>query len=145
MLTGITAARTTREIVAAAPPRTIVEVQLLLFRRIKDTAIHEAKKTRDGLPTPTALLERAWIEQHSQPGMEGWETSFGNCCRMLREDENEERIKALAEIGRAWRKALGDWGRRRWQEQLEQIERMKAEANPAWARGRAIQNELPLD
>lgn len=145
MLTQVTAARTTREIEVAAPHRTVVEVQLLLFRRLKDTAIHEAKKTRDGLPTPTALLERAWIEQYTMPGSPGWETSFANCCKMLQEDENEERSKALDEINRTWRKNLLDWGRRKWQGRLEHIAELKAQENPEWSRRRAVQDELPLE
>lgn len=145
MLTQVTAARTTRSIEVAEPQRRTVEVPLLLFRRLKDQAIYEAKKTREGLPTSEALLERAWIEQPSSPGWQGWETSFENCCRMLREDPAEERGKAMASIDRAWRKALLDWGRKKWQARLEWIAELKAQDNPAWAARRAIQDELPLE
>jgi hypothetical protein len=145
VLTQVTAARTTRDIEVAGPRRTIVEVQLLLFRRLKDTAIHEAKKTRDGLPTHIAMLERAWVEEFSAPGMPGWQTSFANCCKMLGEDAHEERTKALDEINRAWRKAVMDWARRKWQGKLEYIAELKAQENPAWSARRAVQDELPLE
>jgi hypothetical protein len=145
MLTAVTAARTSRDIEVAAPRRTVVEVQLLLFRRLKDTAIHEAKRTRDGLPTRLALLERAWIEEYSAPGSPNWQTSFANCCKMLDEDAGEERSKALREIERAWRKAVTDWARKRTQQRMEVIAELKAQENPAWSARRALQDELPLE
>lgn len=144
MLTQVTAARRTREIEIDAPQRTEAEVALLLFRRLIATALHEAKKTRDGLPTTAALLERAWFEEHTPVESHGYMTSFAHCCRMLGMDESEERARALKEISRQWHKALVDWGRKKWQEKLEAIETLKAEDNPAWAARRAIQNELPL-
>lgn len=143
-LTQVTAQRSMRSIDSAQPRRLTAEVPLLLFRRLKDQAIYEAKKTKNGIPITSALLERAWIEQHVSPTSPNHETSFGNCCRMLGEDESAERIKALKEIDRHWHKALIDWGRKQWQTKLEAIETMKAEDNPAWAARRAIQSELPL-
>jgi hypothetical protein len=147
MLTGVTAAATqnTRVIKVDQSARPSAEVALLFFRRLKDQAIYEAKRTRDGLPTKCALLERSWVEQFTQPGWPGWKTSFANCCLMLGEDVNEERAKALKEIDRTWRKALVDWGRRKWQYQLEQIENMVAGDNPALTAHRGVQGELPLD
>lgn len=145
MLTQVTAQRSQRTMQTDRPARRVVEVSLLLFRRLKDQAIYEAKRTRDGLPTASALLERAWIEQFSQPGWDGWETSFSNCCRMLGEDVNEERDKAVREINRVWRKALIDWGRRKWQTRLEQIEVMKSGDNPALAAHRGVQQELTFE
>lgn len=144
MLTEVTAARRTREIEIAAPRRTEAEVALLLFRRLIATALHEAKRTRDGLPTTAALLERAWFEEHAPVGSQAYLTSFTHCCRMLGLNESEERAQALKEISRQWHKSLVDWGRKKWQEKLEAIETLKAEDNPAWAARRAIQNELPL-
>jgi hypothetical protein len=144
MLTQVTAARTTRELTNSGTRKTPVEVHLLLYRRLKDTAIHDAKRSLNGLPTRIALLERAWVEQYSQPGWPGWETSFQNCCLMLNEDPSEERVKALKEIDRVWRKSLVDWGRKRWQKALEEIETLKAGESPAWCVGRSIQDELPL-
>lgn len=144
MLTEVTAARRTREIEVDAPRRTEAEVALLLFRRLIATALHEAKKTRDGLPTNTALLERAWFEEHTPLESHAYLTSFAHCCHMLALNESEERARALKEISRQWHKALVDWGRKRWQEKLEMIETLKAEDNPAWAARRAIQSELPL-
>lgn len=144
MLTEVTAARTTRSIEVAEPRRMKAEPALLFFRRLKDLAVHEAKQTRNGLPTRTALLGRAWIEHHSEPTNPDWKTSFANCCRMLGEDENEERIQALKEIRRAWQKALADWGRKRWQAGLEEIELLMAEGNPAWAARVGVQGELLL-
>jgi hypothetical protein len=145
MLTQITATRNTREISHSQVHTAPIEVELLLYRRLKDTAIHEAKRTVNGLPTRLALLERAWIEQFAQKGSMGWQTSFNHCCLMLHEDANEERAKALREISRVWRKSLIDWGMKRWQKLLEEIELMKAEDSPAWSAGRAIQDELPLE
>ena len=145
MLTELTANRTTREITQAEPHKVAVEVHLLLYRRLKDTATHDAKRTLNGLPTRIALIERAWIEAFSQKGFPNWRTSFSYCCQMLGEDPLEERSNALREIERAWRKALVDWGRRRWQKGLEEIEGMEAEENPHWNMRRAIQEELPIE
>lgn len=145
MLTQITAARTSRSIETAKTVRRTAEVSLLFFRRLKDQAINEAKRTRDGLPVKNALLERAWIEQYSAPGCVGWETSFANCCKMLGEDAEEERTKAIKDIDRAWRKALVDWGRRCWQQSLAKIEELKAGDNPTLAARRGVQEELPLE
>lgn len=145
MLAEVTAQRTTSTVENAQRRPEKAEVALLLFRRLIDNCLHEAKRTRDGEPTSTAILERAWFEHHTPEGSEAYLTSFGHCCRMLGLDEREERARVLAEIDRHWRKALMDWGRKRWQERLETVERMKAEENPAWSRGRAVQDELPLD
>lgn len=145
MLTEITAQRSTRELKNSTRRPETAEVALLLFRRLIDNCLHEAKKTSAGLPTSTAVLERAWFEHHAPEGSEAYLTSFGNCCRMLGLDEREERARILAEIDRHWRKSLLDWGRKQWQQRLEAVERMKAEENPAWARGRAVQDELPLN
>jgi hypothetical protein len=144
MLTQVTAARTTRSIEVAEVRRINAEPALLFFRRTKDLAIHEAKQTKNGLPTRIALLGRAWVEHHSQPEHGDWPTSFANCCRMLGEDAGSERAKAVKDIDRAWRKALSDWARKQWQRGLEEIETMMAEGNPAWAARVGVQNELPL-
>ena len=145
MLTQVTAARNTREITQCETRKTEVQVQLLLYRRLKDTAVHDAKRTLNGLPTKIALLERSWLEAYSQEGFPGWRTSFQYCCLMLGEDAGEERAKALKEVSRAWHKALIDWGRKRWQKSLEEVCRMEAEESPAWSLRRAIQDELPLE
>lgn len=145
MLTQVTAAVSRREVRTSEPRKRMIHVPLLLFRRLKDNAIHEAKKTYQGLPTKTALLERAWIEQHCEPGWLGWETSFSNCCLMLGEEESIARHAALVLIDKHWHKALVDWGRRRRMEMLEEIHLMKASDNPAWSKHHAVQAELPMD
>ena len=146
MLTEVTALRTqgTSEIRSAAPRKRMVHVPLLLFRRILDTAAHEAKKTHNGEPTKVAVLERTWFEQHCEPGWLGWEASFSNCCLMLEIEESASRRGFLREIDRAWAKALTDWGRRRRNQILEEIMREKAADNPAWAKMNWVQEYLPI-
>ena len=144
MLTGITATMTNREVQSAAPRKRVVHVPLLLFRRLRDQALHEAKKTHEGMPTRAAMLERTWFEQHCEPKWPGWETSFSNCCLMIGLDENEDRREALRQIDRAWQKALTDWGRRRREEILDELRELKATDNPAWAKRHAIQEDLPI-
>ena len=144
MLTQVTATMKRREVQNAGPAARTIPIPLLLFRRLLDTALHEAKRTRDGIPTFNAILERAWFEQHVEPGWLGWETSFANCCRMLGEDEEEARRGCLRQINRAWGKALTDWGRKKREEVLAEILELKAADNPAWLKRHAVQEELPL-
>jgi hypothetical protein len=144
MLTEVTAASTNRDIVQGDRRKEAVECTLLFYRRMKESGIHEAKRTVNGLPTKMALLDRAWVEEFSQKGWPNWKTSFEHCCLMLREDAAEERAKAVKDIDRAWRKALVDWGRKRALRALEEMAQLQAEQNPEWAKRRAIQEDLPL-
>ena len=145
MLTGITATMTTREVQTAAQRPTVMPVALSYFRRQDELALHAAKRTRAGLPTPGALLERSWFEMHYEKDWLGWESSFSNVCAMLGWHESDTRRARLDDIDRVWRKSLLDWGRLERDRRMTELLALKIIDNPQWARRHAIQEELPIE
>lgn len=81
---------------------------LLVYRRLIDTAVTEAKKTRHGAPTDNALMQRYWIQQHRPPqsDKDEWERSFECACHFLDLDVDAERKRLLAEIDDAITRAI---------------------------------------
>jgi hypothetical protein len=86
---------------------------LLLPRRLIDTAVADAKKTRHGLPTDLAICQRWWISDNrpqrgdrSKVGRMLYALSFESCCEMLDLDVDEERKRVLAEIDDAIVRAM---------------------------------------
>lgn len=109
----VDASRTNRSLAAAAAgpsPRPQLEANpvLLVYRRLIDTAVTEAKKTRHGQPTDNALMQRWWIQQHrpSQTDKEEWERSFECACHFLDLDVDAERKRLIAEIDDAITQAV---------------------------------------
>jgi hypothetical protein len=74
--------------------------QLLLWRRMIEFSVAEAKKTVDGLPTDLAILARWWIAdfQPNEREKDEWERSFACACQWLDLDAAKERKKRLREI-----------------------------------------------
>ncbi|HEY1502566.1 MAG TPA: hypothetical protein VGF88_23525 [Acidobacteriaceae bacterium] len=136
---------TTREVQTAAHRPTVVPVALSYYRRQDELALHAAKRTRNGIPTAGALLERSWFEAHSEVGWMGWESSFSNICKMLNWEEAPTRAARIEDIDRVWRKSLLDWGRLERDRRMSELLDLKIIDNPAWARRHAIQEELSLD
>lgn len=80
---------------------------LLVWRRLLNHAVDEAKKTMDGLPTDLAILARWWIAdlQPQQSDRNEWERSFGCACQWLDIDPGEERRRLVREIDKALKRA----------------------------------------
>ena len=127
MTVRVDAARTNRSLTGGQPDRAaslrhrrtvLAQPVLMKWRRLIDTAEAEAKKTRDGFPTDTALSERWWIEinRPSKPSPEDhselvqmlYAGSFDCCCEMLGLDAKEERKRIRREIKAAWLVAFED-------------------------------------
>jgi len=144
MLTEVTANMRERSIQDTSPLKRVIPVALSFYRRLDETALHCAKRTRDGMPTLGAVLERVWFEVHSEPGFLGWECSFANVCQMLGWNEAETRVQRLAEIDRAWRHALTDYGCKRRNRMIAEILAMEAPNNPLWVRRHFVQEDLPM-
>ena len=73
---------------------------LKFWRWMINSAVSDAKKTRNGLPTDAAILARWWLEEHkpSQSERGEWERSLACCCQWLEVDLDAERKRLLAEI-----------------------------------------------
>jgi len=73
---------------------------LLFWRRYIDSAVAEACKTRWGVPTDSAILERWWIEEHKPDRKDAveWERSFACACGWLNLDAEAERMRLVAVI-----------------------------------------------
>lgn len=111
----IDAARTDRSLVAKAPARkrTKADPVLLMWRRLIESAVADAKRTRYGLPTYSAILARWWIEEHKpkQSEAEDWERSFECACSWLKLDVDAERKLLLAQIDDCLRESLLEYAR----------------------------------
>ena len=79
------------------------EPALLLWRRLIDLALDEAKRVRFGEPTDTAIVGRWWIEVEDVPEATGREfrVTFERCCKFLGIDAVTERPRLLREIDAA--------------------------------------------
>ncbi len=109
----VDASRTNRSLAAAAAgpsrrPQLEANPVLLVYRRLIDTAVTEAKKTRHGAPTDNALMQRYWIQQHRplRTDKDEWERSFECACHFLELDVDAERKRLLAEIDDAITEAV---------------------------------------
>lgn len=80
---------------------------LLVWRRLLNHAVDEAKKTIDGLPTDLAILARWWIAdlQPTESQQDEWERSFGCACHWLDIDPDAERRRLVREIDKALKAA----------------------------------------
>jgi hypothetical protein len=80
---------------------------LLVWRRLLNHAVDEAKKTIEGLPTDLAILARWWIAdlQPTHSDKDEWERSFGCACHWLDIDPAVERKRLVREIDAALKKA----------------------------------------
>jgi hypothetical protein len=76
---------------------------LLVWRRLLNHAVDEAKKTTEGLPTDLAILARWWIAdlQPTRGQHDEWERSFGCACHWLDIDPVLERKRLVREIDKA--------------------------------------------
>jgi len=76
---------------------------LLVWRRLLNHAVAEAKKTIDGLPTDLAILARWWIAdlQPTEKESNEWERSFACACHWLHIDAVVERKRLVREIDAA--------------------------------------------
>jgi hypothetical protein len=76
---------------------------LLVWRRLLNHAVAEAKKTLDGLPTDLAHLARWWIAdlQPARHEHDEWERSFACACQWLDIDASKERKRLVREIDAA--------------------------------------------
>jgi hypothetical protein len=113
----VSAAATNRNLAQEAGPRVVRGNPTQLFwRRQIETALHDAKKTRHGMPTGPAVLARWWIAENRPPQSEKerWEVSFECACHWLDEDVHEYRKILLGAIDAAWAKARDD----HWQQSL---------------------------
>src|ERR1700733_5906677 len=144
MLTEVTANMRERAVQTSAPQRTALPVALSFYTRLGETALHCAKRTREGIPTVAALLDGVWFEVHSEPGFLGYEASFANVCKMLGWDERQKRQERLREIDRAWKHALSDYGRKRRELMIAEVMGLEAPNNPGWVRRHAVQEDLPM-
>ena len=105
----IDASRTNRSLAAAAAgpsvrPQLTVELPLLAWRRLIDTSLATAMKTKDGLPTYLAIMERWWLCEHRPPqsDKDEWERSLECACHFLDLDFQAERAKYTAKIDDVW-------------------------------------------
>ena len=125
MTVRIDAQRTNRSLTRQQPDRAaslrreriaLADPTLMKWRRLLDTAEAEAKKTRDGFPTDTALSERWWLEinrppkpspdDHSEGTQMLYAGSFNCCCEMLGMDAKAERKRIRLSIRAAWMAAF---------------------------------------
>jgi hypothetical protein len=94
-----------------AQPKALVSKRadppLLVWRRLLNHAVDEAKKTADGLPTDLAILARWWIAdlQPQESDRHEWERSFGCACHWLDIDAVVERKRLVREIDQVLKKA----------------------------------------
>ena len=105
MSVRVDASRTNRSLSAAAAgpsrrPQLTVDLPLLYYRRQIDSAVAGAKKTRCGLPTCLAILDRWWIVEHrpKQAERDEWERSFECACHFLGLNAETERARLKTEI-----------------------------------------------
>jgi hypothetical protein len=77
--------------------------RLLLWRRMIEFSVAEAKKTLDGLPTDLAILARWWVAefQPKETDKDEWERSFECACHWLELDVVKERRRLVMEIDAA--------------------------------------------
>src|ERR1700752_5181153 len=102
------AARTDRSLnQPAAPKKLRKDPQLLFWRRMIESAVADAKRTRNGLPTDIAIMAKLWIVEYrpTQEDREGWMLSFACACHWLDLDPDAERQKRLDEINAALHEA----------------------------------------
>jgi len=81
---------------------------LLVWRRLIDTAVDEAKRVRFGEPTDSAILARWWIEVEDDPDVQAVEfrATFERACGFLGIDNvATERAKLLKDIDTSWKGA----------------------------------------
>ena len=106
----IDAASTDRSVAEPAPlrPGLVANPVLKLWRWMINSAVADAKKTRNGLPTDGAIHARWWLEDHQpvESDREEWERSFAACCMWLDLNVGEERARVLREVDAAWKTAL---------------------------------------
>jgi hypothetical protein len=94
---------------------------LLFCKRLKDTAIDDAKETDPvtGEPTDEAMMDRMWIERKADPrDKEDFYGSFEWCCHWLSLDVERERKDAIEEIENSLARRLlavkrAEWNRRK--------------------------------
>jgi hypothetical protein len=100
----VDAAKSNRSLVdaAAAPARAKLKAdpRLLMWRRLIDHAVSDACRTRAGVPTDIALLQRAWLEaKPPRTDKHEWQCSFECACGWLSIDDVEgERTRLLAKV-----------------------------------------------
>jgi hypothetical protein len=98
------AERTNRSLTQAPEPKKMTgDPALLFWRRLIESAVADAKRTKFGLPTDTAILARYWIaeDRPTQENKDEWERSFECACQWLDLDTNAERQARLKEIDEA--------------------------------------------
>lgn len=113
----VEAAKTNRSLVDRAPVKRRVRVdpQLLFWRRMIDSAVADAVRTKNGLPTDLAIMQRYWIEDFRPPqsDKDEWERSFECACSFLNMDAAVERKRLVAEIDAtlldAYRQHVRSW------------------------------------
>lgn len=77
------------------------------------SAVHGAKRTYQGLPTYTAILDRMWIEAKTErTDRVEWERSFEAACEWLNwQDVEDRRAKLLASVDAHLSRELQAWAR----------------------------------
>jgi hypothetical protein len=109
----VDAARRNRSLIASASPRPRLSADpvLLAWRRLIDSAVADAKRTRNGLPTANAILARWWIEEHKPKPADAvdWERSFECACSWLGLNAGDERKRLLLTIDAALKDACLNW------------------------------------
>lgn len=112
-IVGVDASRTSRDLVPEArkaqADRALLHDDPVLgvWVRLVDEAVQEAKRTRCGLPTDTAILARWWLEEHRPPKRDGpeYERSFAAACEWLGWNADKQRARLLTNIDRSLRRA----------------------------------------
>ena len=109
----IDAAKTNRSLVSQAPssrPQLQANPHLLLWRKLIDSAVHDAKKTFAGIPTDRAIAARWWLEEFKpkQSERNEWERSFECACGWLGLDPAQERLRLLEDIDHELQIAYAD-------------------------------------
>ena len=101
---NVDASRTNRSLVSASArrPQLKAEPALKFWRWLINSAVADAKRTKYGLPTDNAILQRCWIEHKAvETDREDWERSFDAACQWLGVDAAAERKRVLDEIDEA--------------------------------------------
>jgi hypothetical protein len=97
----VSAARKDRSLLPAKAPKKLrVDVVLTLWRRMIDTAVADAKRTKFGLPTDGAIMARLWLEEFrpAQDNKDDWGRSLACACSCLGLDVEAERKRLLGDI-----------------------------------------------
>jgi hypothetical protein len=81
-----------------------VDLTLLFWRRLINSAVADACRTLYGAPTDNAIMARYWIDemQPHQTESAGWSVSFECACGWLSLDVATERARLVGLVDDAW-------------------------------------------